>query len=156
MQLIRQPKRTSMCGQAVVAMAAGVSLEAGIEAVGHGASTGTKEIVAALRKLGVPCADRLRRMSRKRPVLPLRALVAIHRPPIAGKRVERNHWLLWWDGVMKDPDGSWPNGYDEWHFTSYLELYPAAIEQGADTDGVSRLNAPSGETGLTALAIHNG
>jgi hypothetical protein len=127
MNLVRQPEGSSLCGQACVAMVAGVTLDESVSAVGHKHGTYTREIVKALRALGVPCPDRLRRVSRVRPVLPQRAIVAVvkwaTRPD--GKRKQRRaHWMVAWDGVIYDPEDSWPALYERngWTITSYLEL----------------------------------
>lgn len=117
---LQQPSGSSLCGQSCIAMAAGVSLPEAIAAVGHQKTRGTKtaEVVSALRRLGVPCADRLRRVSRSRPVLPARAIVAIYHS--SGTRA---HWMLTWDGTMHDPEHLWPDYYRDWIITSYLEIF---------------------------------
>lgn len=129
MHLIPQPEGSSLCGQACIAMVAGISLERAIEAVGHRrrGGTTTKEIVLALRSLGIACPDRLHRMNCKRPVLPGRAVVNIVKyiTRADGKRKQRKaHWMLTWDGVIFDPGQAWPEAYrqDGWTITSYLEL----------------------------------
>jgi hypothetical protein len=120
MNLVRQPDGSSYCGQACVAMIAGVSLEDALAACKphpRGGGTVTPEVVAALRKFGVRCADRrCRRVSREKPVLPQRALLSIMRP----KR-NRWHWMVTWDGVIYDPADRWPE-YEGWRTTSYLEI----------------------------------
>lgn len=116
-----QPDGSEVCGQTCVAMAAGVSLPKAVEIVGHDRGTTTREIVRALRTLGVPCADRLHRLSRIRPTLPKRAIVAIYRPKEDDRR-ERAHWMLQWDGTMYDPGNAWPDRYQNWRITSYLEI----------------------------------
>jgi hypothetical protein len=129
MDLIRQPEGSSLCGQACIAMVAGVSLERAIAAVGHGRRGGTvtREIVRALRSLGVECAEKLRSVNRKRPVLPKRAIVNICKYVVRpdGKRKQRfAHWMVTWDGEIYDPGGAWPEVYREngWTITSYLEI----------------------------------
>lgn len=97
-------------------MAADVSLDRAIEAVGHDHGTETRQIIKALRSLGVPCADRCKRLSKKVPVLPPRAMVVMR---TKGKSMF--HWMLFWDGVMYDPGNRYPN-YDGWVMTSYLEI----------------------------------
>lgn len=123
---VLQPDGSSLCGQACVAMAAGVSLKRAIEAVGHEKKRGTytREVIAALRSLDIQCADACRKVSRKRPVLPRRGLVVIHRPKLEGRRRSNQwHWLLTWDGKIYDPSGwEWPDGYKDWKITSYLEI----------------------------------
>lgn len=122
MKLILQPEGSSQCGQTCVAMAASVSLERSIEAVGRSGATHTADIVRGLRALGVSCADRLVRISRKRPNLPRRAIVVILRPAVMYERRAQSHWMLTWDGKIYDPGGRWPDGYDKWRMTSYLEI----------------------------------
>lgn len=121
-RLIVQPAGSELCGQTCVAMAAGVSLKKAISVIGHEGGTVTWEIIEALRELGIECADKLRRISRKRPNLPPRAMVVIHQPKVAGKCRERSHWMLHYDGQMLDPGGRWPEGYENWRITSYLEI----------------------------------
>jgi len=126
MKLVRQPDGSSLCGQSCVAMAAGVSLKRAVAAVGHSriGGTHTREIVAALRALGVECADRCRKVSRKRPVLPQRGMVVIHQPKGEhGVSYHRWHWILTWDGQIYDPAGLWPDRYTDWRITSYLEIF---------------------------------
>jgi hypothetical protein len=118
MKHVRQPEGSSLCGQACIAMAADVSLDRAVEAVGHSKPRGTytSEVIAALRLLGVGCADRLRRVSRQKPVLPARAMLHINNDG------GRSHWMLTWDGVIYDPEDRWPD-YTGWRITSYLEIH---------------------------------
>lgn len=120
MRYIRQFEE-NMCGQCCVAMVADVVYPAACEAVGarvgiHSAGTHTRDIIRGLRKLGVRCADRARRVSRVKPALPRRAIVSI-------RDATRAHWMVTWDGVMYDPGGRWPDGYPGWTITSYLEIF---------------------------------
>ena len=119
MRRIRQRAGSSLCGQSCVATAAGVSLDRAIEVIGHENGTETRELIAALNFLGIACDVKLRRLSRKRPVLPKRCIVSMLRedthPP-------RGHWMLSWDGEISDPDGAWPR-VGKWRITSYLEIY---------------------------------
>jgi len=130
-RLVRQPEGSSLCGQACVAMVAGVSLRAATKAVGLSGATHTRHIVRALRSLNVECADRLRRVSRVRPALPKRAIVSIIQYTVAPSLVttpamrrsqRRAHWMVTWDGTMYDPGGRWTEGYNGWAITSYLEI----------------------------------
>lgn len=123
MKLILQPEGSHLCGQACIAMAAGVSLKRAVESVGHKRGTHTKDVIAALGALGVECSPRLVRISRKRPNLPARAIVAIHRPAVENERRSSIwHWMLTWDGKILDPGGRWPEGYEHWTITSFLEI----------------------------------
>ena len=123
MKLILQPEGSHLCGQACIAMAASVSLKRAIEAVGHERGTNTRDVVAAFAALGIGCSSRLVRISRKRPTLPARAIVVIHRPAVEYERRNPHwHWMLTWDGKIYDPGGRWPEGYVQWKMTSYLEI----------------------------------
>ena len=119
---IIQPPESSLCGHCCVAMAAGVGVERVIEEIGHEDGTTTKELVAALHALNVPCGGTLLRFSRVKPVLPKRCIVYIHRYGEKG-REPRGHWMLSWDGKIYDPGGRWPEGYANWRITSYLEIF---------------------------------
>jgi hypothetical protein len=79
-------------------------------------------LIEALRFFDVDCADRLKCISRTRPVWPKRAIIHVMRPR-EENRHQRGHWMLWWDGVMLDPGGRWPNGYVNWKIASSLEIY---------------------------------
>ena len=79
----------------------------------------------ALGSLGVSAALKLRRVPKNKPVWPQRAILSIHRPKEeAVGRKELGHWMLAWDGKILDPSGRWPEGYDKWKITSFLEIYP--------------------------------
>lgn len=115
--LVPQPPGSPLCGQAAIATIAGVSLEEAIAAVGHPRATATKDVIQGLRKLGLRCADRTRRISRARPEYPPKALL------VARKNGEaRWHWLVVLDGVIYDPEQQWPK-YSGWKITSFLEIY---------------------------------
>lgn len=112
-------------------MAAGVSLKEAIEAVGHNKTRGTysREIVAALEKLGVPHEKKFRRLPKNKPVLPRRAIIGISqwKPDKHGTlRMRQCHVMLTWDGQIMDPSDGWPDLYKErgWCITSYLRLWP--------------------------------
>lgn len=121
--LVVQPDGSSLCGQACVAMAAGVSLDRAVEAVGHIKERGTHthEVVKALRLLGVPCASKMKRLGKVKPVMPKRGFLHINRPE-GNKRNAKFHWMLIWDGKIFDPGNRWPEGYNGWRITSYLEI----------------------------------
>lgn len=118
-RLVRQPEGTSLCGQACVAMAAGVSLDRAIRVVGHSKPRGTHtwEVVKALRNLGVSCSDRCRRISRNRPEYPSKAILVVRQN---GNRLY--HWVYYEEGVFYDPEDRWPR-YDGWRVTSFLEIF---------------------------------
>lgn len=113
---ILQPPGSNLCGQACVAMAAGVSLARAIAVIGHRSGTHTHEVRRALLTLGLKPAERLKRVSRTKPALPRRGIVAI------GKGRKYAHWMLTWNGRIFDPGGRWPEGYNGWRITSVLEI----------------------------------
>lgn len=127
MKLVRQPDGSHVCCHSCVAMVSGVSLQKAIDTIGHRRGTYTRDLVRALRTLGVGCADKLKVLPRKRPVLPARAIVSIVKwvTCIDGSRRQRKgHWMVTWDGVMYDPGDVWPDAYarEGWTITSYLEI----------------------------------
>lgn len=124
-KLILQPDGSSLCGQCCVAMAAGVGLSSvRVLLPEHLGGTTTRALVGALRSLGVNCADRLKNISKSKHTWPKRAILSVMRPeePEMGRK-RKDHWLLAWDGEILDPGGRWPEGYDKWKITSYLEIY---------------------------------
>ena len=124
MKLILQPENSALCGQACVAMAGGKSLKQAVEIIGHSNGTTTKEVRDALRGLGIMTDDRLHPLGKTRGVLPKRGLVCIFRGGnIREGRKDKGHWMLAWDGEIYDPAGVWPEGYQNWRITSYLEIY---------------------------------
>ena len=122
-----QPEGSALCGQACVATVADVALDR-VVAFMHkraGAGTRTREIVKALRHFGIPCANRLRRTSKTKPVLPRRSIICIALfvgSAATSYHCRRGHWMVSWDGLMHDPGGRWPDGYTGWKITSYLDL----------------------------------
>lgn len=124
-RLVRQPEGSSLCGQACVAMVAGVTLIEATAAIGHTRPTYTRDLVAALRSFGVQCEDRLKLVSRARPELPARAILSIRKfveKPNGGRK-RYGHWMVIWYGHIFDPEGVWPEHYrDGWRVTSYLEI----------------------------------
>ena len=128
MRIVRQPVGADhLCGQCVVATIAQVELDEAIAAVGHQKPTGTRttQLAKALQKLGVATrGTRLRRVIRNGD-LPSRAIVSCRRwVPRDGYLQEEWHWMLWWDGSFRDPDGNGLNYYmgGGWRVTSYIEI----------------------------------
>lgn len=118
-QLVRQPENSSLCGQCCIAMAAGVSLKAAVQAVGHSRNSGTstREVIDALRRLGVGSAERCRRISRARPEYPPRAILVVRQ-----NGNKRYHWVYYEKGAFYDPEERWPR-YGGWRVTSCLEVF---------------------------------
>jgi hypothetical protein len=123
MKLVLQPEGSDLCGQACVAMVAAVSLRRAIEATGHEHATTTGDVVGALETLGIECHGKLVRLSRKRPNIPTRAMVHICRSEvISERRRAASHWMVSWDGKIFDPGGRYPQGFEKWKITSFLEI----------------------------------
>lgn len=89
----------NQCGQACVAMIAGITLKKSIEIVGKRRSTTTKDITIALNTLGFKCVHRLIRFCKKNP-LPINALLKIKLP--YHKR-DNWHWVVKWNNAIFDP-----------------------------------------------------
>jgi hypothetical protein len=86
---IQQPEGSSLCGQTCVAMIAGVTLEESIEAFGGKRSgTRTKDVVIALRKLGI-----------NGQCYPDTCIVKLH---FDGQK--NTHWTIWHEGKFYDPE----------------------------------------------------
>ncbi len=115
MNLIRQPEGSNLCGQACVAMIAGISLKKSIEIFQKKGCTSTRHVVAALRKLGISCGDKLVRLGE---VLPWPCIVHIHYPDI-----KATHWAVFYDGYYLDPALGLVRGYGSYaRVTSYLPV----------------------------------
>lgn len=106
MNLITQPPGSSLCGQACVAMIAGISLEESIKIFGHSHSSKTKQIIKALKSLGIYPSERLKRFSQLKR-WPQRAIIReIYKVPgrKQGSFRINGHFVLLWDGYIYDPD----------------------------------------------------
>ena len=123
MRHIRQPAGSRICGQACLAMLAGIALEEAVRVVGHRRGTKTREILAALDKLGVPHAPRLR---------PIRGGQVIKVPSLLvvrfGQRRGSWHWVVLNGVDMLDPALEVPAHFDVYvqalqpHISSQLEI----------------------------------
>lgn len=125
---MQQPEGSSLCGQTCVAMIAGVTLEESIEAFGgKRGGTRTKDLVAALRKLGIECGDPpLIRINGQ--CYPDTCIVKLH-----FNDRKNTHWTVWHEGRFYDPE-AYPNffineflgGNKYWEGvrqTSYLPIF---------------------------------
>jgi len=111
MQLIQQPKRSKLCGHAVIAMVAGVNLAAAISAIGHRKGTKAPELRTALARYGVTVGETKLTAHEE---IPLRAIARVTRP-----RRRNWHWVLVWDGDVLDPSPTPINGGI---ITSFMEV----------------------------------
>jgi hypothetical protein len=96
---IFQPPGSSLCGQTCVAMIADITMEESIKAFGgKKACTRTKDIITALKKLGIDCGDPpLIRM--KGQELPDNCIVKLRFDDR-----KNTHWTLWHKGQFYDPE----------------------------------------------------
>lgn len=107
-EMVYQPDESGMCGQAVVAMAAGVSLDAATNAVGvsvmRTVGTHYTDLVRGLRRLGVKVGRYVDYTYRKKALVrvPNFAILSIVDGSAWG------HWVLVKDGVVYDPGIGWP------------------------------------------------
>jgi hypothetical protein len=101
MKLVRQPKGSKQCGQACVAMVAGVSLKQSIELFKHTSSTRTRDIIKALRCAGIRCTSS-RLVPFRHDTLFLTAIVKVQ--PLFNRK-NNWHWVVWHNGKVYDPSG---------------------------------------------------
>jgi hypothetical protein len=126
---MQQPPGSSLCGQTCVAMIAGITLDESIESFGgKRGGTRTKELVAALRKLGINCGDPpLVRINGQ--CYPDTCIVKLHINHEDYKK--STHWVIWHEGRYYDPSligqytlncykGKYPEGIRP---TSYLPIF---------------------------------
>jgi hypothetical protein len=126
---IFQPPESSLCGQTCVAMIAGITIEESIVAFGGTRrGTRTKQLVEALRKLGVKCGDApLTRIPKtwQWDDLPKTCIVKLH-----FEWTKTTHWTLWHNNRFYDPTEeannliylgiAYPQGV---RLTSYLPIF---------------------------------
>jgi hypothetical protein len=124
MRHIKQPKESSLCGQACVAMILGCDLRVAQKLVGRNGATRTSHLVRALRLASVEVADKLKPWCGG--ALPFTAILRIK----FRKRV-LGHWVLKHGDQIFDPmkegarlmrPGLWRRRRG-W-IASYLELKP--------------------------------
>lgn len=93
-----------MCGQTCVAMIAKVSLKRAIEACGKSEITGAKDLLKALRELGVEVkGSRLIQVTGSR--MPQRCLQLVAFAHYSPRKLNGTlrHWRIRWDGFIYDP-----------------------------------------------------
>jgi hypothetical protein len=120
-----------MCGPACCAMLSGMSLRNTLDAISYDVERDsgmtTKEMVTALRTLGLSCPDRLKTL-RLGKLPPSVAVLCIKVPLVRvrnGKRCRPTlwHWAVYSHGLVWDPGGNWPEDYPPGtRITSYLEI----------------------------------
>jgi len=125
------------CGQACVAMIAELDFDTACDLVGHRRATRTRDLVTALRAVGVECADKLERV-KKDTEWPNTCILKIWWLNKNGVRKNHSHWMVYHDGLLHDPGSQWgpvsyecfstskPEGnatpYSNGRITSYLRI----------------------------------
>lgn len=97
---VYQPDGSNCCGQACVAMVAGVSLDEAKRAVGKSGTTCGPDLVRGLRNLGASCADKVERLKDYIDVLAGLAIVKVHYP-----NSKKRHWIVIDRSRVYDPAG---------------------------------------------------
>lgn len=124
MHILKQPTSVT-CGQTCVAMLAGVSVEDACAAVGTEGTTKTRQLVAGLQNLGLPCSGGLIRVRR------VSGLVAQAIVKVAPPKGRGWHWVLWHGDSFVDPASGTRYSADafhrlcgDWRVTSLLPVSP--------------------------------
>ena len=84
------------CGQAVLAMLSGVSVEEIVDMCSNYKETTLKDMKKTLEKLGIKCADKRVEVAKKEQ-LPKIAVLSLETPKCW-------HWSLYFNGVFYDPE----------------------------------------------------
>lgn len=115
MKLIKQ-KTEHSCGQACVAMIAGITLKKSIDIFGNDKRTTTKQLKQAFEQLGIKTGKRRERISKNRK-LPNLCIVSIKWSD-NGKR----HWSVCENGKFYDPYFGHVKKYDNGKILSFLRI----------------------------------
>lgn len=114
---IFQPEGSNLCGQACVAMLAGVSLEEATQTVGKSGLTLTRDVRQALEKYGFVLGPTIR-VSKKATMKDL-CLCTIHYTDS-----ENTHWTIYNEGVYYDPAYGVLVSYPPFvRITSFIQIY---------------------------------
>ena len=112
---IQQPTEY-LCGQACVAMIAGVSVDDVIRVMNNDQATGKKDIERALDHYGIRQAKTMAKADNNTPLPP----VCILKVLLPGY----SHWVLFYHGKYYDPEfGLTDELYGKARIQSYLELF---------------------------------
>lgn len=113
---IKEPNSRA-CGQACVAMLAGVDVEEVIKIMHTKGSTSIGQIIEALDHYGIKHAERNKRISKKNPHYSEVSILTVHMP-------EYSHWVLYFKGKFYDPEfGVLEECHPDGKITSYLDIY---------------------------------
>lgn len=112
---IKQPTEY-LCGQACVAMLAGVTVEEVVSVMKNDKGTGKKDIEKALNYYGIGQAKTMTKADNFS-VLPKACILKVLLP-------KYGHWILYYDGKYYDPEfGLMEELYPKARIQSYLEIY---------------------------------
>ncbi|WP_155988010.1 hypothetical protein [Gorillibacterium massiliense] len=105
------------CGQACIAMIAGVSIDDAIKTMKTRGPTSIGQLIEALDFYKIKHAEKNKRISKKNPIYSSVSILTVHMP-------NYTHWVLHYHGKFYDPefgilDVCHPNG----KITSFLEIY---------------------------------
>lgn len=98
MIFVKQPQPSSCCGQACVAMIAGITLDDSMKIFGTKGGTYAKNVIFALQELNVPCGDKLIRISKHKNKSDF-CIVLVH----AKEDEKYLHWVVFENGTYHDP-----------------------------------------------------
>ena len=112
---IKQPTEY-LCGQACVAMLAGVTVEEVVSVMQNDKGTGKKDIEKALNYYGIGQAKTMTKADNFS-VLPKVCILKVLLP-------KYGHWILYYDGKYYDPEfGLMEELYHKARIQSYLEIF---------------------------------
>lgn len=112
---IKQPT-DYLCGQACVAMLAGVTVEEVVSVMKNDKGTGKKDIEKALNYYGIRQAKTMTKADNTS-VLPKVCILKVLLP-------KYGHWILYYDGKYYDPEfGLMEELYQKARIQSYLEIF---------------------------------
>lgn len=112
---IKQPT-DYLCGQACVAMLAGVTVEEVVSVMNNDKGTGKKDIEKALNHYGIRQAKTMTKADNAS-VLPKACILKVLLP-------RYGHWVLYYDGTYYDPEfGVMAALYPKARLQSYLEIF---------------------------------
>lgn len=104
------------CGQACIAMLAGVSLEEAIAVMHTSGPTSIGQLIQALDHYGITHGGKNTRLSKKNPELPETAVLTVHFP-------EYSHWVVYHKGKYYDPEfGLADTCHPDGRVTSFLRI----------------------------------
>lgn len=108
------------CGQACIAMLAGVPLEEAVAVMHTSGPTSIGQLIQALDHYGIAHSGKNTRLSKKNPELPEMAVLTVHFPEYA-------HWVVYHKGKYYDPEfGLLDACHPEGRVTSFLQIHTEA------------------------------